>query len=67
MGKVLGNCSTNRWCIFCKYWYNPSGCGLTPRVGRNLFDVDNLMKAKCMKTGLNTPAIHNCPKFERKF
>ena len=64
---MLGNSKNNRWCCFCKHWFDPGCSALKPRPGRDLYDVNKDMKCKCSICNLYTPAVHNCPKFERKF
>lgn len=64
---MLGDCKKNRWCVFCKYWYDPTNSALKPRLNKNLFDVDDKIKNRCSKKKLLTQAISNCPFFERKF
>ena len=64
--KVLGNPQRNRWCCFCKHWFDPACSALTPRPGGNLYDVDGEKKCKCECCKLMTKAIHTCPKFEKK-
>ena len=65
---MLGDSRKNRWCIFCKSWFNPGSRGLKVRNGSRgkLFDVDTSLRCTCKKTGLVTPACSTCPKFERK-
>ncbi len=63
---ILGDCQKNRWCCFCKNWYDPANKAIKPRVNKNLFDVDKNAKNKCMVKNLMTPALGNCPKFEKK-
>ncbi len=65
--KVLGNSNSNKWCCFCKHWFDPACSALTPRVSKGMFDVEKDAKCKCTKQNLVTPAIHNCKYFERKF
>lgn len=64
---MLGDCKKNRWCVFCKHWYDPLHSALNPRVNKNMFDVNEKKSCKCMKKNLITPAISNCSSFERKF
>ena len=64
---MLGDCKKNRWCVFCKHWYDPANASLKPRPNKNLFDVDEKAKNRCSKKNLFTQALSNCPFFERKF
>jgi len=64
--KILENCQKNRWCCFCKYWYDPTNSALTPRLNRDMYDVDKTVKCRCTCKNLLTPAVGNCPKFEKK-
>ena len=62
----LGNSQRNKWCCFCKHWYDPTNSALKPKTGRDLFDIDPKVKCKCMKINLFTIALHTCSKFEKK-
>lgn len=64
---MLGNSKRNRWCAFCIHWYDPTNSVLTPKSGRDMFDVDNKKICKCMVTNLKTKALATCPKFTPKF
>ncbi len=64
---MLGDCQKNRWCAFCKHWYDPTNSALKPRVNKNLFDVNEKIRCRCNKKSLITPALSTCPLFERKF
>ena len=64
---ILGDCSKNKWCCFCKNWYDPTNSSIKPRICKNLFDVENNRKNKCLLKNLITPAISSCSSFERKF
>lgn len=63
---ILGDCKKNKWCCFCVHWYDPANLALKPRVNRNLFDVDNSKRNKCVLRNIITPALSTCPKFKPK-
>lgn len=64
---VLGDCNKNKWCAFCRNWYDPANQALRPRVSRGMFDVDDKARKKCLVNSFETKALHICPKFVRKF
>jgi len=64
---MLGNSKKNKWCCFCKYWYDPTLSALKPKQGRDLFEVDINKKNKCLERNLVTQALSTCPKFSGKF
>lgn len=64
---MLANSSQGKYCAFCRHWYDPANKALTPRQGRNLYDINQNMTAKCNKQLINTRAMATCPKFQSKF
>ena len=67
MMKILGNSERNKWCCFCKYWYDPSCSALTVHTGKNMYFVEKDAKCKCIKRNAEILAISTCGQFERKF
>ena len=66
--SILGNSNRNRWCCFCKYWYNPTNNGIVIRKGtKDMFDIDKSTRCTCRKSGLTTSACSACPYFVSKF
>ena len=66
--KMLGDCKKNKWCCFCKNWFDPSCSALKPRLVKDMFDVDTTKRFRCLKkAGIVTPALYVCKDFERKF
>jgi hypothetical protein len=63
----LGNCQKNKWCCFCRHWYDPTNSALTPRMGKDLFDVDGRAVKKCNLHCLETHALGTCKDFKKKF
>ena len=63
---MLGNRKKNKWCCFCKSWYDPANTALKPRQG-DLFDVDQKKRYRCMVHSYDTNALSTCPKFSPKF
>ena len=64
---MIGNCKKNKWCCFCKHWYDPACQSLKKLPGRDLFEIVQSERNRCCKCNLETPAVHTCPKFEPKF
>ena len=64
---MIGNCKRNKWCCFCSHWHDPACTAIKPLPGRDMFEVDQTAARKCLKTNLNTKALHICGKFEPKF
>ena len=64
---MLGNSQRNKWCCFCKHWFDPACMALTPKSGRDMYEVDTNKKNKCNKKNLITPAISVCKDFTNKF
>lgn len=64
--KILGNSERNKWCCFCKYWYDPTCSSLTARAGKNMYLVEKSVKCKCMKRNAEIPAISTCNQFKNK-
>ena len=63
---MLGNAKQNKWCCFCQYWFDPAHEALTPRPGRDLFDLNMKVCKKCQKHSYTTKACSTCAQFERK-
>ena len=64
---MLGNSDRNRYCCFCKHWFDPSCEAVRPKMGKNLFEIDNTKMKKCLKINLQTKAVYVCKNFEKKF
>ena len=62
---MLGSRQRNKWCCFCKYWFNPAYVGLKMKSGCNMYEIDTTRKCKCLKSDLTTPAISTCRYFEK--
>lgn len=64
---MIGNCKRNKWCCFCRHWFDPSCSCLDKLPGRDLFTVDQTAVKKCTLSNLNTKALCTCSKFDPKF
>lgn len=67
MSTILGDSTKNKWCAFCKYWYDPANSALTPRKVKNMYDVNKDVKNRCTKGSLSTQALYTCKYFTPKF
>lgn len=67
MSETLAKCKFNKWCCFCKNWYNPTSKGLIPKPGKDLFMVDKTIKCPCiLRNNMQMFSFATCSKFERK-
>jgi hypothetical protein len=63
---MLGHSKRNKWCCFCKHWFDPSCSALKPKMAPNMYDVDNTKRLKCNNKNVITPALFVCKDFECK-
>ena len=64
---MIGNTKCNKWCCFCKWWYDPTNSAIKPRgVISYLFEVDPKVVSRCSIKNNKTRSIGTCPKFESK-
>lgn len=62
-----GNVNVNKFCVFCKFWYDPTNSAITPKAPSiGLWEFDNKAKNICTITNIQRPAIGTCPKFQCK-
>lgn len=50
MSTKRANLTINKYCAFCKYWYDPTNMYISPHAPRqHIWTYDYLAKCKCMK------------------
>lgn len=64
--KVIANSKKNKYCAFCKHWYDPTNSALEIVLGKDLFRIDNSTQKKCIKQNLITKALFICRYYESK-
>ena len=63
---MIGNSQKNKWCCFCKYWFDPSCSAIKPLAGKDMFQVEMSVKCKCSKRNMTMQAVASCKEFTKK-
>lgn len=64
--KVTASSKKNKYCAFCKHWYDPTNSAIKPLLGRDMYSIDGGISLKCIKRNLIIPALSTCRSFELK-
>lgn len=64
---ATGNIKVNKFCVFCKHWYDPTNSAIKPKAPNiGLWEFDNHAKSVCTLNNMQRPAVSTCPKFSCK-
>ena len=56
-----------KMCAFCKHWHAPNNESISPKTPAiGLWEYDEKVKRKCIKSGLNVSSRASCKSFECK-
>lgn len=64
--NVTASSKKNKYCAFCKHWYDPTNSAINPLFGKDLYTIDSNSDKKCVKRNLITPALSICRHYETK-
>ena len=64
--NVTASSKKNKYCSFCKHWYDPTNSALNPMPGKDLYKIDSSISKKCVKRNLIMPALSICKFYESK-
>ena len=61
------NVKSNKFCAFCKYWYDPTNAAIAPKnVLANIWQFDDAVWNICKRYGSKRRAGMACQKYEKK-
>ena len=64
---MQANLKNAKKCAFCKYWYDPTNSAIAPKYPqRGVWEYDQNVKKKCLKTNFDKRADSWCSKYEGK-
>ena len=64
--NVIANPNRNRYCAFCKNWFDPTLSALTKMTSKDMYKVNSRMSKRCNVRLNDTKALQTCSSFERK-
>lgn len=64
---VQTNVKTNKYCAFCKYWYDPTNQHIQPvSPAHNMWKYETTAKCMCLKKNYPMGAGFNCANYQCK-
>ena len=64
---IQTNVKTNKYCAFCKYWYDPTNQHIQPvSPAHNMWKYETSAKFMCLKKNYPMGAGFNCANYQCK-
>lgn len=67
MGMMEANPKTQRHCVFCVHWYDPTNSVITPpKPGYSNWKFESHIEKQCMRTNHMKKAYNMCVSYKSK-